>query len=48
MFLKKQKLRIPEDSYDSFYMDLVIKRTDFKAKISSYKNEKILLELLTK
>ena len=48
LFLKNQKLRIPEDSYDSFYMDLIIKRTDFKAKISSYKDEKILLELLSK
>src|SRR6056297_1277310 len=47
LYIKNQKLVKPESSYDSIYMSLKIKNVDFKAKISSYKSEKTLIELIS-
>lgn len=47
LYLKERTLNIPKNSYDSFYTFLNIKNVKFQAKISSYKNEKTLIELIS-
>ncbi|MGM0640945.1 MAG: hypothetical protein ACQESN_05940 [Thermotogota bacterium] len=47
LYIKNQKLIKPQNSYDSIYMDLIVKKVEFKAKISSYKSEKTLIELIS-